>query len=184
MNIKELAKELVIDFHSVLKSAKNHGFSKGPNDDLDEKIISAIKADFAPKALGAAEEIESLSTEFNPKDLSNASQAEQSTYENHRRATRNLTLEVLRNQALFDAIEEEQAYDLAKAQAKADLNREKQIKLLSENKEMIATFKANCEAYRGETLNVYANGEVTNKDLEQQIARIKSFRKEARYWQN
>jgi tRNA U34 5-carboxymethylaminomethyl modifying GTPase MnmE/TrmE len=167
--------------------AAAHGFTGSPTDELPEEIEKAI-ANGSKKILGAAPptepQNENIPATFNPKDLSNASQAEQSTYENHRRATRNLALEKARLEGQLEAIEEHQAKSLAKAQTKAELNREEQIKLLSENKEMIADFKSHSEHYRGETLNVYATVTGGNKDLEKQIAEIKSFAKQSRYWEN
>ena len=186
--IKDLEKKLKQPANILLAKASTLGFTGSITDELPLEIEKAI-ANGNQKTLGAGPKSteppnENIPTTFNPKDLSNASQAQQSTYENHRRATRNLALEKARLEGQLEAIEEHQEKQLAKAQTKAELNREEQIKLLSENQAIIADFKAHSENYRGETLNVYATGEIANKDLEQQIASIKSFAKQSRYWQN
>ena len=186
--IKDLEKKLNQPTNILLAKASTLGFTGSPTDELPAEIEKAI-ANGIQKTLGAApQSIEppskNVPQNFDPTDLSNASQAQQSTYENHRRATRSLALEKARLEGQLEAIEEHQAKQLSKAQTKAELNREEQIQLLSENREMIAEFKAHSENYRGETLNVYATGEIANKDLEQQIASIKSFAKQSRYWQN
>jgi len=188
MTLKELATQTGQQLRKLETLAAAHGFTGSITDELPLEIEKAI-ANGNQKTLGAALKSteppnENIPITFNPKDLSNASQAQQSTYENHRRATRNLALEKARLEGQLEAIEEHHEKELSKAQTKADLNREKQIKLISENQAMIADFKAHSEHYRGENLNIYATGEIANKDLEQQIASIKSFAKQSRYWQN
>lgn len=188
MNLETLATKTGQQLRKLETLAAAHGFTGSPTDELPAEIEKAIANGFQ-KTLGAAPQSteppsKNVPQNFDPTDLSNASQAQQSTYENHRRATRSLALEKARLEGQLEAIEEHQAKQLSKAQTKAELNREEQIQLLSENREMIAEFKAHSENYRGETLNVYATGEIANKDLEQQIASIKSFAKQSRYWQN
>lgn len=187
MNLKQFATQTGQQLRKLETMAAAHGFTGSPTDELPAEIEKAI-ANGNQKILGAASKSEqpdqSAPTTFDPTDLSNANQAQQSTYENHRRATRNLALEKARLEGQLEAIEEHQAKQLSKAQTKAELNRSEQIQLLSENQAIIADFQSNSEFYRGETLNVYATGEMANKDLEKQIAEIKSFARQSRYWQN